>query len=195
MLAVGIAEAPPPGLDPSEALARLKEVTARIHMPGARGEVLPEVLRFGQQVFSRVALFMVRDGQAIGIAQAGLAKAGGPDDAGLRAIQFDGQEPGWFRRVLGEGRPIAAAPADAGDERLGVLLGNELPQEAYVAPILAGGQIVALLYGDQLPAQCPIGDTEALEVVLHAAGAALDRAALQRTLEESDAGTEGPSGA
>jgi hypothetical protein len=47
--------------------------------------------------------------------------------------------------------------------------------------------VVALLYADNLPESKPFGDTSALEVVLHHAGLALDRAALERALQEESA--------
>ena len=61
-----------------------------------------------------------------------------------------------------------------GDQRLAVLLGNALPSEAYIAPIESGDRVVALLYADNLPDDRPIGDSSALEVVLHEAGLALE---------------------
>jgi hypothetical protein len=66
-----------------------------------------------------------------------------------------------------------------------VLLGNEIPAEVYVAPIVTGDRVAALLYADNLPGQDPIGDTSALEVLLDAAGIALDRALIERTLARS----------
>jgi hypothetical protein len=69
-----------------------------------------------------------------------------------------------------------------------VLLGNALPAEAYVAPIESGERVVALLYADNLPGGGPLGDTAALEVVLHEAGLALDRALLERALAEAESG-------
>jgi hypothetical protein len=62
-------------------------------------------------------------------------------------------------------------------------LGGETPTEAYVAPIESGGQVVALLYVDNLPASDPIGDTTILEIVLHEAGLALERALIERARE------------
>jgi hypothetical protein len=112
----------------------------------------------------------------------GLARAGGPDDGALRELSLGSREPAWFRRVIEERRPVRAAPSDNGDHRLAVLLGNEIPGEVYVAPIVTGERVAALLYADNLPAQEPIGDTTALEVLLDAAGIALDRALIERTL-------------
>jgi hypothetical protein len=170
---------PPPRPD---AIAQLRETSARIREGAGRGEVLAQVLSFAAQHFSRVALFGVRGDRAVGVAQVGLARAGGPDDAALRELSLGSREPAWFRRVIEERRPVRAAPSDNGDHRLAVLLGNEIPGEVYVAPIVTGERVAALLYADNLPAQEPIGDTTALEVLLDAAGIALDRALIERTL-------------
>ena len=56
------------------------------------------------------------------------------------------------------------------------------PSQVYVAPIESAGCVVALLYADNLPGGAPLGDTTALEIVLHEAGLALDRASLERAL-------------
>jgi hypothetical protein len=173
---------PPPRND---ALAKLRETSARIREGAGRGEVLAQVLSFSAQHFSRVALFGVRGERVVGVAQVGLGRAGGPDDAGLRELSLGSREPAWFRRVIEERRPLRAAPSDNGDHRLAVLLGNEIPAEAYVAPIVTGDRVAALLYADNLPGPEPIGDTGALEVLLDAAGIALDRALIERTLARS----------
>jgi hypothetical protein len=57
-----------------------------------------------------------------------------------------------------------------------------------VAPIVTGERVVALLYADNLPGREPVADTRSLEVLLDAAGIALDRAVLERTLAESEGG-------
>jgi hypothetical protein len=169
-----------------DGLTRLKAVSARIRDVSSRGEVLPQVLGFASETLSRVAMFMVRGDVAQGIAQVGLPKAGGPDGTRLREVALPCREPAWFRAVLDRRSPTRGAPSDEGDQRLAVLLGNAIPAEAYVAPIESGEHVVALLYADNLPADEPIGDTSALEVVLHEAGLALDRAWLERALEEAE---------
>ena len=64
--------------------------------------------------------------------------------------------------------------------------------EAYVAPIESGERVVAVLYADNLPSGAPIGDTSALEVVLHEAGLALERAVLERALAEAETHDSSP---
>jgi Domain of unknown function (DUF4388) len=186
--------APPEPSEPTQSgraraagIEQLRETSARIREGAGRGEVLAQVLSFASQHFSRVALFGVRGDRVVGVAQVGLARAGGPDDGGLRELSLGSREPAWFRRVIDERRPLRAAPTDNGDHRLAVLLGNEIPREVYVAPIVTGDRVAALLYADNLPGPEPIGDTGALEVLLDAAGIALDRALIERTLNRGGA--------
>jgi hypothetical protein len=173
------------GMSP-EMLARLRAASARLRDPASRGDVLSLALRFAAESFARVAIFMVRDEQVLGLAQIGLPKAGGPGDASIGEVVLPHREPAWFRRVIDGRNALRAAPEDEGDQRLAVLLGNAIPTEAYVAPIESGERVVALLYADNLPGDDPIGDTSALEVVLHEAGLALERAVLERALAEAE---------
>ncbi len=177
----------PRGGRSGDPVAELREISARLRDPASRGEVLPQVLAFAARQFGRVAMFMVREGRVHGLAQVGLPRAGGPGDAALRDVELPAEESAWLRRVIESRHPSCAPPADEGDHRLAVLLGNTIPEEAYVAPLESGDEIVALLYADNLPGGGPIGDTRALEVVLHEAGLALDRAVLERALEEAQA--------
>ncbi len=167
---------------PSDALWRLRDVTRALTEASSRGEVLPLVIRFAAEVFSRVAMFMVRDGTAVGMAQHGLSRGGGPDDRDLRGVCVDVSSSAWMRAVLEQRRAVEGTPGNEGDRNLTRLLGDRIPGAAYLAPIESAGQVIALLYGDNLPEDGTIGDTSALEVVLHHAGLALDRASLERAL-------------
>jgi hypothetical protein len=153
---------PPPSPEPPE--------------PSAPGDVLRGVLALAAQAFNRVALFLCTDEGLVGMAQVGLARAGGPPDARFRELRVDPREPSWFRTVIETGQAICSAPRDEADFRLVQLLGTAAPPEAYLAPIAGGGRVVALIYGDNLPEAKPAGDTTALEIALHQAGQALDRA-------------------
>lgn len=180
--------APPAAPGASVDLARLRDASSRLREPSRHGEVLSHVLSFAAQSFSRVALFMLRDDTLVGIAQVGLGKAGGPDDAGLRDVHLPARDSSWVRRVLDTMQPVRGRPVDDGDHRLCVMLGNESPAEAFVAPLESAGRIVALLYADNLPSRLLLPDTGAVEVVLHEAGLALGRTLLERAVAEAGDG-------
>jgi hypothetical protein len=169
----------------SDPLHRLKQVTEALAEASTRGDVRPMVIRFASEIFDRVAMFMVRGDAVAGMAQHGLPSAGGPDDAGLRQIELSSLGCSWFRTILETRRPVRSGPTEAGDYTLSALLGSAAPTEVYLAPIESGGEIVALLYGDNLKSHRPLGDTEALEVVLQHAGLAIERAVLERALAEA----------
>jgi hypothetical protein len=173
---------PPP---PSE-LERLRQISAHLRDPATRGEVLNLVLEYAAESFGRVAMFMVRDVVAVGIAQRGLSAAGGPGDEAFCELEVSLDEPAWFRTAIESGEAHTAPPRDEGDRRLWALLGASAPREAYLAPIESGGRVAALLYADNLPEGAPIGDTTMLSIVLHEAGLALDRALLERALAEAE---------
>ncbi len=177
---------------PPIVMGRLRDATRALTEASSRGDVLPLVIRFAAELFNRVAMFMVRDGEAVGIAQHGLETCGGPSDEALRNVRVDTRSSHWMSSVLDARKPICGAAEVEGDQKLSSLLGNRIPEVGYMAPIESGGQVIALVYGDNLVTGTPIGDTSALEVVLHHAGLALDRAALERALSESaDADAQG----
>jgi hypothetical protein len=167
-----------------ENLRDLRAVSERIRDPANQGEVLKLVLEFASESISRVAMFMVRDETALGVAQIGLPRGGGPDDAQFREVELPAAEVEWFRQVL-ETRTSLCSPAIGdGDRALARRIGDREPAQAYVAPIVSGGRVVALLYADNLPGAEPLGDTSVIEIALHEAGMALERALLQRALAQ-----------
>jgi hypothetical protein len=168
----------------NQTLARLRDTTRQLGDASSGGEILPLVIRFASEIFSRVAMFMVREDVATGLGQVGLDRCGGPDDEAFRKVRVQVSVTGWMRQVVETRAAMSGAPADQGDRDLAGLLGDRVPETAYCAPIESAGQVVALLYADNLPKPDPVADTSALEVVLHHAGLALDRAALERALQE-----------
>ena len=169
----------------NSALARLKGVSERLRDPATQGEVLTLVLDFAAESFARVAMFMVRDEVAVGMAQRRLRPTGGPDDAGMRSIELEPSAmPELFDSVLAARQPRRAGMSGPRDRALATKLGAAAPREAYVAPIESGGRVVALIYADNLPDEKPLPDPTAFEIVLHEAGLVLDRAVLERALAE-----------
>lgn len=172
-----------PGAARGPSLASVKAVSERLRDEVAPGEILTLVLDFAAQSFSRVAMFMLRDEVVEGIASRRLGSAGGPDDEALRELRLAAAErPELVQQVLAARRALRAAPAGPRDRAFAATLGRTCPAQVYLAPIESAGCVVALLYADNLPGGAPLGDTTALEIVLHEAGLALDRASLERAL-------------
>jgi hypothetical protein len=154
-------------------------VIERLRDDENQGDVLALVLDFAGQQFPRAAIFAVRDGDAIGGKQRGLASAGGPDDDAFANLRFSTGDAPWFRTVLETRNPLQAVPSEA-DRPLAERLGADLPAEVYLAPIVSRGEVAAILYVDRLPASRPIGDTSTLADVVREAGLSLERALARR---------------
>jgi hypothetical protein len=163
-------------------------VTQKLQEASSRGEILPVVLDFASELFARVAILIVRQEQVFAIAGRGLdaLEVDLLDSNGPVALQA--LENGWIRKALQSGEPFQAPPATPADHELLARLGDVEPAMAYLGPIESGGSTIALLYCDQASEGAEMPDTTGLEVVLHHAGLALDRAALERALWEADAG-------
>ena len=178
-----------PKLESAPAVEELRQVSSRLRDASTTGDILPQVLSFAARVFPRVALFVVRDEEVQGLAQIGLPTAGGPEDLAFRQIGLHTTSSSWLRKVIESRVPMRARldglPADPGDAQLIEALGQQAPQELWLAPIVSSDRTVALLYADRLPEVTTLGDTAALEVVLDHAGLALDRTALERALDDA----------
>ena len=61
------------------------------------------MIEFAAEIFSRVAMFMLRDDVIVGIAQSGLARAGGPGDDELRRLRMPANDSAWLRAAIGSG--------------------------------------------------------------------------------------------
>lgn len=176
-------------------LERLKLLSRQLRDPTQRPDVLSLVLGFAAESLPRVAIFMVRDGEALGMAQQGLARAGGPDDEALRQIRVPVSRTPCLRAAVEQRSPQRLAPRQDADRRLAELLGERLPAELYLAPIESGGEVAALVYADRLPESRPVGDTRLLDRLLREAGLALDRALRERSPQPADRAPADPEGA
>lgn len=168
----------------SEQIEHLKSATRALSEASSRGEVLPLVIRFASESYSRVAMFMVRGESVSGMAQAGFDLIGGPDDLEMRAISVPVAECSWFREVIETRTSVRGGAREDGDRSLLHLLGASETSDCHASPILSGDRVVALLFAVSSAGDPGVRDTSALEVVLQHAGLALERAALERALAE-----------
>jgi len=168
-------------------LRGLRDATAKLQEASSRGEILPVVLDFASEVFARVAILVVRDDEIFAIAGRGISalEVDPLDSSGPVTVPMP--DEGWIREILKTGKALVGPPTTPADHLLLERFGGEIPKQAYLGPIESGASVIALLYGDQSVSEAPIPDTHGLEVVLHHAGLALDRAALERALWEVDA--------
>jgi hypothetical protein len=180
------AQRPSAPREATEPMRGLREWSARLRDPLPPSEVLRLVLEFASRQFDRTLVLWVREGEAQAMAQRGLPAAGGPDDGALGALCVGVDAFAPFHKVSESRAPVRAAPDGPSDAAFLARIGTAAPAEVFVAPIESGEQVAALLYGDNVATGRPLGDTSAIEVIVHEAGLALDRAVLERALEQAE---------
>ena len=185
-LEMGEEMAPAPEPDGrSTGISLLRGILEELNNPSLGGGIILLVLRFASEFMNRAVIFTVKRGLVVGLGQFGIVDIAGKADAKVRNIRIPLDEDSLFRQVLDGHMAVKAVPD--GSSWNGYLfdqLGEGVPGEFFLAPIISEGKVVALLYGDNLPENRKIGDTDSLEIFISQAGMAMERALLQRKLNE-----------
>lgn len=168
------------------AMEVLRSMLAELIDPANRDTVTLLVLRFASNVFERAALFLASRQAFVGLGGFCADEDSDKFVAHVRRIRIPIDSECVFRKVL-QYRSAVRGPFDdtPGNRILAAGLGGVAPRGDVVAiPLVSGDRVAAVLYGDN-PSGRPLGATDALEIFLLQAGLAMDRALLERKLEES----------
>jgi CheY-like chemotaxis protein len=178
-------DAPPAHLSAGD-MAVLRSMLAELIDPANRDTVTLLVLRFASNLCERACLFLATRRAFVGLG--GFSADEGSDQfvARVRRIQVPVEHESVFTRVA-QYRSLIRAPLKdlEGNRRLAKGLGGEWPAgETLAAPLISGDRVAAILFADN-PSGKPLGPTDGLEIFLQQAGLAMDRALLERRLEDS----------
>jgi CheY-like chemotaxis protein len=176
--------APHPGQS-STGISHLRGMLEELNNPSLGGEIILLVLRFAAEFMNRAVVLLVKKESIQGLGQFGMDDRDGSADVRIRSLRIPRGEPSLFAPVLENRFPVKGVADDSrwSNFFLGQL-GDTRPSEVFVGPIVSEGKVVAVLYGDNLPEEKPIGDTDSLEIFLSQAGIAMEKALLQRRLQD-----------
>ncbi|HEY5514169.1 MAG TPA: response regulator [Geomonas sp.] len=174
-----------PFIGQSIGLSHLRGMLEELNNPSLGGEIILLVLRFAAEFMNRAVVLLVKKDSIQGLGQFGMDDRDGSADARVRSLRIPRGEPSLFAPVLETRFPMKGKVDDSrwSNFFLGQL-GDARPSEVFVGPIVSEGKVVAVLYGDNLPEDKPIGDTDSLEIFLSQAGIAMEKALLQRRLQD-----------
>ena len=172
-------------LNQSIGISQLRGMLEELNNPSLGGEIILLVLRFAAEFMNRAVVLLVKKDAIQGLGQFGIEDRDGSADFRIREIRIPRGEPSLFAPVLETRYPLKGEIDDSrwSNFFLGQL-GDARPAEIFVGPIVSEGKVVAVLYGDNLPEEKPIGDTDSLEIFLSQAGIAMEKALLQRRLQD-----------
>jgi CheY-like chemotaxis protein len=156
--------------------AVLKQLINEVSNPNDISELAQTILRLAGEYVDRAALFVLRDRQFVAHGAVS-TREGEALGERLGSLAISISEGSILSEVAARGEKhrgkIRRLPAN---ERLINALGNGLPTEIVVLPILHSGSVVGLLYGDNAEQHEPMDELSGLEVFISQAGFALQNA-------------------
>ena len=172
-------------------ISSLKALTQELRFPNSASEITLLILRFASDIFQRGVLFMAGKSEVVGLGQFGLDIE--LADEKIRATVLHLEKSAFLKRIITEQRPYKG-PVEKDETTKYLLneLGGSWPSEAAFFPIVAEGQVAALLYADNVTTGAAISETEGLEIFISQAGLALEKALLQRRIQEMEKGRGQP---
>lgn len=180
---------PAPQVNQSIGISHLRGMLEELNNPQLGGGIILLVLRFAAEFMNRAVVLLVKKDSIQGLGQFGLEDRDESADIRVRNLRIPREEPSFFSSVLQTRFPHKGEVDDSSWSGYFLeQLGGSRPAEVFVGPIVSEGKVVAVLYGDNLPDEKPIGDTESLEIFLGQAGIAMEKALLQRRLQDHGRG-------
>ncbi len=172
-------------LERSREINTLKAMFEELRFPSATAEITLLVLRYASEIVNRAVLFMVTKEEVRGLGQFGIELTDGSADQKVRKIKLPVSETTIFSDVIKEKRSkIGTFTENAWDAYLVREMGGVEPQEFFLIPLISNGKVAAILYGDTLPDKKAIPAISGLEIFVHQAGLAMEKALLERRIME-----------
>jgi Domain of unknown function (DUF4388) len=166
-------------------LKQLQGMFLELNNPSLGGGIILLVLRFASEFMNRAVIFWVKEKEIVGLGQFDIEFGDESADVRIRKMRIPVDEPSIFNSLLADKISQRVRFDNCHwDNYLKENLGAENASEIFLAPLVSGGQVVAILYGDNLPQRTPVGETEALEIFLSHAGLTMEKALLERRLQE-----------
>jgi hypothetical protein len=151
--------------------AAVKRVVAAIERQQSQGDILGTLLTGASQFAERVALFVVKNDQALGWRE---CEAGDPRNLeSIRNITLPLSAETLLTCAVRSGSPWSGVPgSNSEDDLLISQLGGE-PQLAAAMPLVVRGKVVAVLYADATSSDPNAVNNDALELLAQVAGMAV----------------------
>jgi CheY-like chemotaxis protein len=166
-------------------MSLLRGMLEELNNPDLQGGVPLLVLRFASEFLNRAIVFSVQNRVVSGAGQFGISGGKSSGDEKVRAIHFPLEARSMFREPSRSLQAITFTPQPTSlDAQIFKLLGDGIPEEAFIGPLVSQSRVIGFLYGDNLPDRRPVGDTESLTIFLSQAGVAMEKSTLERQLHE-----------
>ncbi|MDD2736453.1 MAG: DUF4388 domain-containing protein [Desulfuromonadaceae bacterium] len=159
----------------------LRGMLEELNDPDLQGGVLLLVLRFASEFVNRAVIFTITDQIISGFGQFGITGGAVSGDERVRSIHFPQKSGSMFDEPLRTGQSLTFSPIPTQvNTHIFDQLGNGVPTEVFIGPLISQSKVIGFLYGDNLPGKTPIGDVELLTIFLAQAGVSIEKSLLER---------------
>jgi hypothetical protein len=167
----------------------LKRAVEEIEAQQSQPDVLKALLRGAMQFADRVALFVVKNDQAIGWR---LAKVGDPDLEMIGGVSLPLSAQTIVTRAVRDRATVSGA--DAADSDYAMLLDQlgGAPAAVTAIPLIVRGKVVAAMYADSPSTDANAMNVDALELLARVASMAVNLVSIQRAATAPTAAAEAP---
>ncbi len=156
------------GIYSNTLISMIEELTT----PAVSTEMLVMILRFAGELMSRAVIFKIDSENASGYGQVGISTSSAEDK--IKELRIPIDKHSIIKYAIDNGKTFKGQmPESDWNAYIIKQLGEGVPDEIYIAPLIEDNVVTAVLYGDNLPDRNPIGDTSALDAFIKITGIVL----------------------
>ena len=163
------------GIYSNTLISMIEELT----IPAVSTEMLVMILRFAGELMSRAVIFKLNGESAVGFGQVGISMSSA--EKRIMELRIPIDKPSVIKDAI-DSRETYKGQLPESDWNAYLIkhLGDGVPEEVFIAPLIEDKMVTAILYADNLPERHQIGDTSTLEAFIKIAGIVLMASKLQR---------------
>lgn len=164
-------------------MLHLQRVLDELKNPNEVPEISLIILKYASEFFDRGILFIIGEDEVFGLG--GFGETGDEEQMPIkvRRIKIPLNESSIFAKInktkaLHQGK----LPNTPLNRSLIKMLGNLMPTETVLVPLISYGRVIAILYGDNAVNRKPLGSINALDIFMGHAGVAMENALLHKKI-------------
>jgi hypothetical protein len=156
-------------------LPQVRQSMAKLETGRSLQEVLTVLVQEMAQFAPRVALFIIKSGNCIGWHGEGFDQSPGFSNDALKRISVPATADTVFRSVMNSRqRFFGESSAHRDNAHLLSRIGTVLPTNIFAMPLILRDKVAAVVYADSGDSREPLGDVEAIEILVLYASRLLD---------------------
>ena len=170
-------------------LPQVRQSMTKLETGRSLQEVLTALVQEIAQFAPRVALFIIRSGNCIGWHGEGFDQSPGFSNDALKRISVPANADTVFRAVMNSRqRFFGESSAHRDNAHLLSRIGTVLPTNIFAMPLILREKVAAVVYSDSGDSREPLGDVEAIEILVLYASRLLDLMNVAKTAGEGTTG-------